>query len=581
MGFLRTYLRVILSLRDSRGIALALVAANLLVALLQFLDPLLFGRVIELLARAGTMPRDQLWSEAATILGLWAGIGLASIVAGIAASLHADRLAHRSRLEAMRRYFGHVLHLPPQFHGEAHSGRLMKVMLGGADAMSWLWLNFFREQLATFISALVLLPLTLFLNWRLALVLIVLCVLFCVLAVLVVLHTEQGQARAQHWQIELVSTVDDALANVTVMQSFTRQAAEQGLFTRIMQQVITHQFPVLTWWAVASTMARAASTVTVVAIVVLGTLLHLDGKASVGDIVSFMGLAVLLIGRLDAAMMFTARLFLEMPGLRDFFAVLDAQSSVPEKPGAPALAVPHGRVAFEGVAFAYPASPPVLRGVDFAAEPGTVIALVGHTGAGKTTAMALLQRMWDPTEGRIAIDGQDLRDVDLESLRRAIGVVFQEAMLLSRSIRDNLLVGKPDATQAELEEACRQADAHEFIIRQAQGYDTMVGERGATLSGGQRQRLAIARALLKNPPILVLDEATSALDTATEARVAAALRRLMAGRTTFIIAHRLSTVRDADQILVFDQGRIAERGTFAELVALNGRFAELVATQLA
>ncbi len=260
--------------------------------------------------------------------------------------------------------------------------------------------------------------------------------------------------------------------------------------------------------------------------------------------------------------------------------MLDAKSSVPERTDSVELYAPSGEVAFEDVSFAYPGGPAILSHVSFVAQPGAVVALVGQTGAGKSTAMNLLQRLWDPTAGRVAIDGQDIRDVTLDSLRRVIGVVFQESMLFNRSIRENLLIGRPDATEEEIEQACRMADAHEFILRQPQGYDTMIGERGTTLSGGQRQRLAIARAMLKNPPILILDEATSALDAATEARVTRAMATLMRGRTTFIIAHRLSTVRDADEILVFDEGEIVERGKFDALVARGGRFADLVATQL-
>ena len=580
MRFFHVYRQALAALGRDRRVAVLLGIANVLVAALAFLDPVLFGRVIGLLTRSDGMPSDYLWQEAAQLLGLWFAVGAANILANIATALQSERMAHRNRLGIMNRYFGHVLSLPLSFHGDVHSGRLMKVMLGGSDSLFGLWLTFFKDQLSTYVAVLVLLPLTFFLNWRLALTLVLLVVLFIVLTVLVVRKTEAGQRQVEHYHSHLAGTAQDALANVMVVQSFTRLQAESSLFGKIIDDVIRYQFPVLNWWAVVNVLTRAASTLAVIAIVVIGTLLHIDGKASVGEIVSFMGFATLLIGRLESAVQFASRLFFQLPILEDFFGVLDAKSSVPEKAGATTLAAPQGEVVFEDVTFAYPGGPPILTDVGFTARPGQSIALVGQTGAGKSTAMNLLQRLWDPVAGTIRIDGQDLRDVTLESLRSAIGVVFQESLLFNRSIRENLRIGRANATDEELERACRLADAHEFIIRQPQGYDTVVGERGATLSGGQRQRLAIARALLKDPPILILDEATSALDAATEARVSRAMQTLMKGRTTFIIAHRLSTVRDADVIMVFENGRVVERGSFDELLAERGRFADLVATQL-
>jgi ABC-type multidrug transport system fused ATPase/permease subunit len=246
----------------------------------------------------------------------------------------------------------------------------------------------------------------------------------------------------------------------------------------------------------------------------------------------------------------------------------------------PGRKVSAGEIRFENVSFEYVTGIPTIENISFTARPGSVVALVGATGAGKSSTMALLQRYWDSSRGRIIIDGQDIRDVTLDSLRGAIGVVFQDALLFNRSIRENLMVGKPSATEAELHKACRMAEALDFILAQPNGFDTLIGERGANLSGGQRQRLAIARAMLKDPPILVLDEATSALDAATESKIGRALRSLMVGRTSFIIAHRLSTIRDADEILVFDNGHIVERGTFQELLARRGSFATLVETQI-
>jgi ATP-binding cassette subfamily B protein len=238
-----------------------------------------------------------------------------------------------------------------------------------------------------------------------------------------------------------------------------------------------------------------------------------------------------------------------------------------------------GLVEFIDVSFSYDGKRPAVEDLSFTALPGQTIALVGPTGAGKSTAIALLHRAFDPQSGIIKIDGMDIRSIKLTALRRNIGVVFQEALLFNRSIADNLRVGKPDATEEEMRTAAARAQALEFIERSDRKFETHAGERGRMLSGGERQRLSIARALLKDPPILILDEATSALDAVTEAKVNAALDEVMRGRTTFVIAHRLSTIRNATRILVFDAGRVIESGTFDELVAKGGRFAELARAQ--
>ncbi|WP_270937067.1 glucan ABC transporter ATP-binding protein/ permease [Falsiroseomonas oryzae] len=580
MHLFRLYGRVLALLAPDRWVAVGLTFAALALAGLSFLEPVLFGRVVDLLSRSDRLTTEGLWTEAMALLALWGAVGLSGIGANVAVALLSDRMAHRNRLVAMGHYFEHVLALPLSFHGDTQSGRLMKVMLRGSDNLFGFWLSFFRDHLITFIGALVLLPLTMFMNWRLGLLLIVLVVLFALVSAWVINKTHEAQGEVEALHTQLAGNAQDALSNVVVVQSFTRLHSEARLFGDIVRQVLDRQFPVLNWWAVVAVLTRAAATITVILIFVLGTILHLRGQASVGDIVSFMGFATLLIGRMESAVAFVSHTVTQAPAVEQFFAVLDSRSSVPEKPDALDLGRVQGEVRFEEVAFAYPGGPRILDGIDLVAPPGRTVALVGQTGAGKSTAMALLQRLWDPVAGRIALDGHDLRDISLESLRRNVGVVFQEALLFNRSIRDNLVVGRPDATQEEIERACRMAEAHDFIIRKPQGYDTMVGERGSALSGGQRQRLAIARALLKDPPVLILDEATSALDAATEARVQKALKALMAGRTTFIIAHRLSTVRDADEIMVFENGRVMERGSFDELVRLDGRFAALVRTQL-
>lgn len=581
MEFMRIYGRVLALLGPEKRLAWLLGLANIGLAGISFIEPVLFGRIIDVLSASDKAAPGETWAATLRLLGLWCAAGLVGILAGILVALHADRLAHRRRLAAMSLYFEHVLSLPAAFHGATHSGRLLKIMLGGADNLFGLWLAFFREHLSTFVAVLALLPLALWMNWRLGLLLILLIVVFALLSAIVVHKTEAAQSAVEDYHSELAARAGDALGNVTLVQSFVRLALEARDLGAVMQKLLAAQFPVLNLWALMTVLSRMASTITVIAIFVLGSWLHLQGQASVGEIVSFMGFATMLIGRLEHAMGFVSRLFFQMHSLMEFFGVLDTRSGVMDRPGAKLLEKPRGEVAFEHVSLSYDGGRPAVSDLTFSVPAGSSVALVGATGSGKSTTMALLSRLWEPQSGRITIDGTDIRDVTLESLRRQIGVVFQDSAVFHRSIADNIRIGGADAALEDVKRAAILAEAHDFIERQPQGYDTIVGERGVNLSGGERQRLAIARALLKNPPILILDEATSALDAATEARIQKALEQLMQGRTTFLIAHRLSTIRKADLILVLQQGRIVERGSFDELVAKGGIFADLARTQFA
>lgn len=579
MSILRLYARVLGQLGAEKRLAIILVLANLALAASQFAEPILFGRIIDALSNAQAAKTAITFNDLGPLLGGWVGFGLFSIMAAVLVALHADRLAHRRRLGVMARYFEHVLHLPLSFHTRVHSGRLMKVMLEGAGGMSGLWLSFFRENCASLVALLVMLPLSMFINWRLASLLIVLVVLFGLLTTFVLRRTEALQAAVETHNSELAERASDALGNVPVIQSFTRIEIEARALNDIVRTVLNAQMPVLSWWALASVATRASATLTILGIFLLGTWLHLQGLATIGEIVTFMNFATMLIGRLEQIVGFVNYLFLIAPKLKDFFDVLDTKPLVDDKPDAKDVGRLTGAVAFEDVTFSYDGRRIAVSDVSFEVKPGETVALVGSTGSGKSTTLGLLHRVFDPDKGRVAIDGVDLRDMKLESLRRNIGVVFQEPMMFARSIEENLKVGKPDATDEEVRIALERAQATEFVSRQTDGVKTIVGERGRSLSGGERQRVAIARALLKDPPIMIFDEATSALDATTERQIQAALDAATKGRTTFVIAHRLATIRNADRILVFDAGRIVESGSFDDLVARNGRFAELARAQ--
>lgn len=577
---IRLYTRVLELLGKERRLGWILAGANLLLAGAQFAEPVLFGRIIDVLS--GNLSTAAMQTDSASpwpLLAAWVAFGLFTIVCGAVVALHADRLAHRQRQAVLTDYFEHIMQLPLTFHTGTHSGRLMKVMLAGTDALWRVWLGFFREHFASIVSLFVLLPLSIYLNWRLAILLVILCVVFTVLTTMVVRKTSGMQSDVEEHYGDLSARASDALGNVALVQSFTRIDAEVQGLRGVSSQLLEKQMPVLSWWALVSVMTRASTTITVLAIFTVGIALHQQGLTTVGEIVMFVSFATMLIQKLEQVVSFINTIFMEAPRLRDFMNVLDAVPAVRDRIDAMDPGRLQGMVEFNDVSFSYDGKRPAIADLSFTALPGQTIALVGATGAGKSTAIALLHRAFDPQSGIISIDGMDVRALTLSGLRRNIGVVFQEALLFNRSIADNLRVGKPDATDEELRIAAARAQALDFIERSDNGFNTNAGERGRMLSGGERQRLSIARALLKDPPILILDEATSALDAVTEAKLNVALDEVMKGRTTFVIAHRLSTIRNATRILVFENGRVIEAGTFDELVMQGGYFASLAAAQ--
>jgi ATP-binding cassette, subfamily B, beta-glucan exporter len=568
LGLIAIYTRSLALLASEKYLAIALAAAGIIIAMTQLAEPILFGRVVDALSR-GQSPFFY--------IVVWAFLGLFGIAAGVIVGINADRLAHRQKMAHLAAIFEKTIAMPQSAHAARGSGATIRTILSGMSALFWLWLGVMREQLAVVFGIVLLVPTAFAMDVRMATILVGLAIAYTLMHVFVVKKTAVGQMQVEAHESALSGRVVDVIGNVTVVQSYARLKAEGDALRALAKDLLTAQYPVLTWWGVLTVMQRSAATLTMVIIFTAGSVLVAQGELTVGEIVSFVAFATLLIAKLDQLSGFAVRIDQQAPTITALFELMDEADTRGDAPGAKALVDVQGAVTYEHVNFRYGGSPQGVSDLTFEIKAGETVAFVGPTGSGKSTVIGLLQRFFRPMSGRILIDGQDIAGATLQSLKDAIAVVFQDAGLFNRSIGENIRIGKPGASDAEVEAASRLAEAHDFIMRKPEGYDYVIGERGASLSGGERQRIAIARAILKDAPILILDEATSALDSETEAKIKRALDTLRAGRTTFVIAHRLSTVADADQIFVLEQGRIVEHGLFDQLTEQGGLFSRLVA----
>jgi ATP-binding cassette, subfamily B, bacterial len=504
---------------------------------------------------------------------LLVGLVRASLMAG--RRLISGRQALGVEFDLRNALYAKLQRLSFGFYDRHQTGQLMSRATVDLQAVRFFLgygLIFFFQHIATIVGVGAVMYVA---NWRLALAATAITPLIVVVAYKYSTVSHPILREVQQKMADVATVAEESIVGVHVVKSFAQEEDEGKKFAARSEAVFGQSVKANKQRALYVPLLSFLPLLAQAIVLLVGGRMVVNDDLEIGAFIFFNILVVMLVMPLRMLGMWIGQAQRATASGERIFEVMDEPEDVTDGPGAVELPPGEGRVRFERVSFGYDPERPVLREVDIELEPGRTVALIGHTGSGKTTLAGLVPRFYDVTEGRVTVDGLDVRDAKLVSLRRAIGIVAQDPFLFSDTVRENVAFGRPDATDEEIEEAARLAQAHDFIVALPDGYDTVIGERGITLSGGQRQRIAIARALLLDPRLLILDDATASVDATTEAKIRLGLRQAMRGRTTIIIAHRLSTLALADELVVLDRGRIAARGTHDDLIGRSAVYREI------
>ena len=575
--YVREYLRW---LRPYRYAAIALLVLALLTTGLQMIEPLFMRFIIDrVLLKTGLDTASRLARLQLAGAAFVAVVVLSNVIEALRD--YRQRLLNVRVMMSLRRsLFERLLHLPLSRLWEMKTGGILSRLTGDVETTTGLLQMALVSPLVSLIRLAVAVTVLLVLNWRLALT-----AMAVVPGAMLISFTAARRIRPIYRSLRrdvehIDGRVGETFSGIRIVRAFRRELQEllnymRGRHTVLRKELFAHRRELVLWTSWGLMQAGVN-----VVIVWYGGYMNITGGASIGDIMAFQWYTFLLLGPVWQIVNSFSELQRSLAAMERVFDVLAMDDDKPDRPGARDAPRMVRELRFEDVEFAYREGQPVVRDFAVAVPGGAVVALVGRSGAGKTTVTDLVARFHDPTRGRILLNGSDIRDFRLRTYRDLLAIVQQDVFLFDGSVRENIAYGRREATDAQIEDAARRANAHEFIVRLPEQYETSIGERGVKLSGGQQQRLAIARAILASPQILILDEATSNLDTESEQLIQASMATLLAGRTTFVIAHRLSTIRRADMILLMEDGRVTERGTHEELMTARGAYHGMVLRQM-